>query len=149
MGGSHVLVASSRELGNASNTDQCVCGDQDHEADIVWCIGPLWVSLLARLCQSRLEWLWWRTVQNRASDDIDAASEGFPDCRGASTLSHRLRAPLRSVRSIFWSWSRGDGLRKEYTTEYTCVIQPQYPLADPPNFESRPVVRKDSDLTML
>lgn len=64
------------------------------------------------------------TVQNRASDDIDAASEGFPGCRGASTLSHRLRAPLNSVRSIFWSWSRGDGLRKEYATEHTCVIQP-------------------------
>lgn len=35
-----------RELGNARITDQCVCGDQDHEADIVWCVGPLWVKII-------------------------------------------------------------------------------------------------------
>lgn len=43
--GSHVfLVASKKELGNGRETDQCVCGDQDDEADIVWCVGTLWVD---------------------------------------------------------------------------------------------------------
>lgn len=46
-GGSQCLGdQQERELGNARNTDQCVCGDQDHEADIVWCVGPLWVKII-------------------------------------------------------------------------------------------------------
>lgn len=104
--------------------------------------------LLARLCASR-DLRWARTVQNRARDDIDSASEGCARCRGASTLSHRLRTPLNSVRSIFCVAGlvgMGGHFERSTRASFSSV---QYPLGDPPNFESRPVARKGSGTRLL
>lgn len=86
-GGSQCLGdQQERELDNARNTDQCVCGDQDHEADIVWCVGPLWVKIIISPgCASHDLHLVWKE------------SEGIPRRTGLATT---LMLHPRAARSL-------------------------------------------------